>query len=43
MVDRETIKRLNKENEGLKTDMKTLQGHVQNQYVRTKELIDEDK
>ena len=41
MVDRETIKRLTKENEVLKTEMKTLQGQLQNQYVRTKELIDE--
>ena len=43
MVDRETIKRLTKENEVLKTEMKTLQGQLQNQYVRTKELIDEAK
>ncbi len=41
MIDRETIKRLTKENEVLKTEMKTLQGQLQNQYVRTKELIDE--
>ena len=41
MVDIETIKRLTKENEVLKTEMKTLQGQLQNQYVRTKELIDE--
>ena len=40
-IDRETIKRLTKENEVLKTEMKTLQGQLQNQYVRTKELIDE--
>ena len=43
MIDRETIKRLTKENEILKTEMKTLQGQLQNQYVRTKELIDEAK
>ncbi len=43
MIDRETIKRLTKENEVLKTEMKTLQGQLQNQYVRTKELIDEAK
>ena len=42
-VARETIKRLTKENEVLKTEMKTLQGQLQNQYVRTKELIDEAK
>ena len=41
MIDRETIKRLTKENAVLKTEMKTLQGQLQNQYVRTKELIDE--
>ena len=41
MIDRQTIKRLTKENEVLKTEMKTLQGQLQNQYVRTKELIDE--
>ena len=41
MIDRETIKRLTKENEVLNTEMKTLQGQLQNQYVRTKELIDE--
>jgi len=41
MIDRETIKRLTKENEVLKTEMKTLQGQLQNQYVRTKELIDD--
>ena len=39
MVDRETIKRLTKENEILKTEMKTLQGQLQNQYVCPKELI----
>jgi cell division protein FtsB len=43
IIDRETIKRLTKENEILKTEMKTLQGQLQNQYVRTKELIDEAK
>jgi len=41
MIDRETIKRLTKENETIKDEMKTLQGQLQNQYVRTKELIDE--
>ena len=41
MIDRQTIKRLTKENDVLKTEMKTLQGQLQNQYVRTKELIDE--
>ena len=41
MIDSQTIKRLTKENEVLKTEMKTLQGQLQNQYVRTKELIDE--
>ena len=30
-----------KENEIIKDEMKTLQGQLQNQYVRTKELIDE--
>jgi len=48
MIDRQTIKRLTKENETIKKEnetikdeMKTLQGQLQNQYVRTKELIDE--
>ena len=41
MIDRQTIKRLTKENETIKDEMKTLQGQLQNQYVRTKELIDE--
>ena len=41
MIDRETIKRLTKENETIKDEMKTLQGQYQNSLIRIKELRDD--
>ena len=41
MVARETIKRLTKENETIKDEMKTLQGQYQNSLIRIKELRDD--
>ncbi len=40
-VARETIKRLTKENETIKDEMKTLQGQYQNSLIRIKELRDD--
>ena len=40
-VARETIKRLTKENETKKDEMKTLQGQYQNSLIRIKELRDD--
>ena len=40
-VARETIKRLAKENETIKDEMKTLQGQYQNSLIRIKELRDD--
>jgi len=41
MVAKETIKRLTKENETIKDEMKTLQGQYQNSLIRIKELRDD--